>query len=197
MNKFPLILGSQSDRRREILCFFSIPFQQVTSDFDESSIPFEGNPYEYVQLLSKGKSEALASIYPENLLLTADTVVYKGGRSYGKPNDGEELFQFLEELENDWHTVLTSLTLRYKEKVFHQTEKTRVLFNSITKANMHAYRDHLPWQDKAGGYMIQGAGSLIVKQIDGCYYNVMGLPINTLKDLLLEVDVDLWDFLKK
>jgi septum formation protein len=196
MSKLPLILGSQSARRKEILSFFSIPFKQVPSDFDENSIPFNGNPLEYVKVLSDSKAMALASLYPDNLLLTADTIVYKDGKSYGKPANEEELFRFLRELEGQWHSVFTSLTLRDGQHAFQQTEETRVLFNPISESQMKFYCNYLPWQDKAGGYMIQAAGGVIVKRIEGCYYNVMGLPINSLRELLTKAGIDLWNYLK-
>lgn len=197
MNNFPLILGSQSPRRREILSFFAIPFQQIPSNFDEDSIPFIGDPHEYVKLLSNSKADVLASLFPGNIILTADTIVYKNGKSYGKPANKSELFQFLCELEGQWHSVFTSLTLINGTSSFQQTEETRVLFNSFSKGQMELYAACLPWQDKAGGYMIQGTGSLVVKRIEGCYYNVMGLPINALRELLQKIGIDLWSFLKQ
>lgn len=196
MHKLPLILGSQSPRRKEILSFFSLPFKQISSNFDEDSIPFEGNPIEYVQLLSQAKAQVLADQYADNLILTADTIVYKDGKVYGKPVDQAELFQFIGELNDQWHSVFTSLTLQLGNQFFQQTEETRVLFNPIPDNQLELYHTFLPWQDKAGGYMIQSAGSLIVKRIEGCYYNVMGLPVNALRDLLLKFDIELWSYLK-
>lgn len=195
MNNPLIILGSQSPRRKEILSFFSLPFKQVSSCFDEASIPFQGDPYAYVIELSNGKAQALAQSYPESIILTADTVVYLNGKIYGKPVDEQELYTFLKELEGNWHEVFTGLTLRKGNQVYHQTEVTRVLFNSITDSQLESYSKNLPWQDKAGGYMAQLAGSLLVKRIDGCFYNVLGLPINALHDLLKQVDIDLWSYL--
>lgn len=197
MNRFPLILGSQSPRRKEVLSYFSIPFKQVSPNFDEDSILFKGDPYDYIKQLSDGKATSLASLFPNNLLLTADTIVYKGGKIYGKPANESEFYQYIRELEGQWHSVFTSLTLRNGPEVFQQTEETRVLLNNTNENQMKLYHNHLPWQDKAGGYMIQSTGSLIVKRIEGCYYNAMGFPVNTLRDLLMKVDIELWSFLKQ
>ena len=190
-----IILGSQSPRRKEILNFFSLPFEQISPDYDESLVPFQGDPQHYVKQLSDGKAQSLIINHPDQIILTADTIVYKDGKVYGKPEDKEQLYLFLRELQGTWHTVFTSLTLCKGSREYQQTEATRVLFNSITESQLHSYSKNLPWQDKAGGYMVQLAGSLIVKKIEGCFYNIMGLPINTLHDLLKKFSIDLWDFL--
>jgi septum formation protein len=191
----PLILGSQSPRRREILNFFDLPFEQVSSHFDEDLIPFRGNPEDYANQLAKGKVEALIPRFPHSLILTADTIVYQGGKIYGKPQDEQESFQHLKQLVGHWHSVFTGLALRKGSQIFQTIEETRVLFNSLTDEQIRIYHETLPCADKAGGYMIQEAGSLIVRRIDGCYYNVLGLPINGLCRLLQQVDIDLWKHL--
>jgi septum formation protein len=187
-----LILGSQSPRRKEILSFFSLPFQQVSPHFDEEAVVFKGDPIEYVNTLAKGKLESLAKDFPEQILLTADTVVYREGNIYNKPADEEEAFQILKQLVGNWHSVYTGIAVQYQGKLFQAAEETQVLFNSLTDEQIHTYYHRLPYKDKAGGYSIQQAGSLIVKKIDGCFYNVMGLPINTLRDLLNKAGIDLW-----
>jgi septum formation protein len=191
-----LILGSQSPRRKEILNYFLLPFRQVSSSFDEEAIEFQGDPIAYAHLLSKGKGEILFYKFPQNLILTADTIVYREGKIYGKPKDEEEAFLNFKELGGNWHTVYTSLTLRYQETEKQAIEETRVLFNNLTDQQIKMYYKTLPYQDKAGGYTIQGAGSLIVNKIEGCYYNVMGLPLNSLRNLLLQFGIDLWNHLK-
>lgn len=195
MKNRQLILGSESPRRREILSSFAIPFKQVSSYFDEASVPFQGDPREYVKQISQGKSASLAPLFPNDIILTADTIVYKSGKAYGKPVDEDELYRFLKQLEGEWHSVFTSLTLREGSTVYEQTEETRVLFNHLSDRQMELYRHRLPWQDKAGGYMIQSAGSLMIKRIEGCYNNVLGLPINALHDLLGKIGIDLWSYL--
>jgi len=195
MTSSPLILGSQSPRRKEILSFFSLPFIQVSPNFDESLLPFNGDPQTYVKQLSDGKAHSLIDSYPHEIILTADTIVYKEGKVYGKPKNKQELYLFIKELQGSWHTVFTSLTVRQGSKEYQKTEATQVLFNSISESQLASYSKRIPWQDKAGGYMVQLAGSLIVNKIEGCFYNIMGLPINTLHELLKEVSIDLWNFL--
>ncbi|MEI8125973.1 MAG: Maf family nucleotide pyrophosphatase [Parachlamydiaceae bacterium] len=194
MNK--LILGSQSPRRKEILSYFSLPFEQITPLFDEDSVLFSGDPVAYVSLIAEGKGNALREHFPNKLILTADTTVYKEGKIYGKPVNTEEAFQALSELAGTWHSVFTGVSLCFGEKTWTRHEETRVLFNTLTPEEIRHYHAKLHWSDKAGGYAIQMAGGLAIQKIDGCYYNAMGLPINTVRHLLLNVGIDLWDYLK-
>lgn len=190
------ILGSQSPRRREILSFFGIPFDQVSSTFDEDIVPYDGDPLEYAKILSRGKAQNLSEQFPEALILTADTIVERNGKLYGKPRSKEEGFSFLKELTGDWHNVYTAVTIRKGDHEVSDIELTRVNFNHLTDAQIHHYLDTLHCYDKAGSYAIQQSGGLIVRKIEGCYYNVMGLPINTVWPLLKEFGIDLWDHLK-
>lgn len=196
MTMKPIILGSGSPRRKEILGYFSLPYQQVTSNFDENSIPFEDDPKRYVLELSLGKAEALVAKHPDDVILTADSVVYREGKVYGKPDDEEDAFRSLSSLNGHWHSVFTGVTLLQGGAVYQGVEETKVLFNHLTEEQIRHYHSRIHWQDKAGGYAIQMAGGLLVKRIDGCYYNVMGLPINTVRSLLGEVGIELWDYLK-
>lgn len=191
-----LILGSQSPRRKEILSYFSLPFEQISPHFDESSIPFRGNPEEYVCLLSDGKAASLHSQYPQAVILTADTIVCRNHKIYQKPKTQEEAFQAFSELVGEWHSVYTGVTLCYNGKIYRQWEETRVLFNFLTPDEIRHYHSKIHWADKAGGYAIQMAGGLIVKRIEGCYYNVMGLPINTVRELLKKIGIELWHYVK-
>lgn len=191
-----LILGSQSPRRKEILSYFALPFEQAKPQFDEESVPFNGDPRDYVCAISGGKSAELLQKFPDAIIITADTTVYREGKIYGKPVNAEEAFQYLSELVGQWHSVFTGVTVRRGNTVYHDAEETRVLFNPLTPEEIRHYHTKLHWSDKAGGYAIQMAGGLIVRKIDGCYYNVMGLPINTLRTLLQKFGIELWEYLK-
>lgn len=192
-----LILGSQSPRRKDVLSFFNLPFRQVSPSFDEDAVPFEGNPIEYVNTLSKGKALSLQDRFLNQAILTADTVVYKEGKIFNKPKDKQEAHQHLRELAGRWHSVFTGLTLSYAHQAWQQVEETRVQFNPLTEQQIYLYQHALCCTDQAGGYMIQGAGSLVVKRIEGCYYNVLGLPVNALHELLLKIGIDMWEHLIK
>ena len=191
-----IILGSGSPRREEILRFFSVPFTQISSSFDEESVLFKGDPIDYVQTLSQKKAENLSITYRDRIILTADTIVFHKGVVYNKPKSLEEAVAFLQTLSGNWHSVFTSLSLFHEGSIKTQTEETKILFHELTLDQIHKYLSHINFLDKAGGYAIQQGGSLIVKKIEGCYYNVMGLPLTSLKEILWSVGIDLWQHMK-
>ncbi|MGM0439765.1 MAG: Maf family protein [Chlamydiota bacterium] len=194
MNK-KLILGSQSPRRREILGYFSVPFEVASPNFDEDSVIFNNNPHDYVCQLSSGKAASLAAKYPDDIILTADTIVYCHGKIYTKPKDSEDAFRILCDLAGNWQSVFTGLTVRCGDEEYSDSEETKVLFHSPSPDKLRLYHQQLHCDDKAGGYAVQQSGSIIVKKIDGCFYNVMGMPINTTQKLLAIMGIDLWDYL--
>lgn len=192
-----LILGSRSPRRKEIMSYFTLPFTQVSSTFREESVPFDGKPAHYVIEVSKGKGDDLQSKFPDNLILTADTIVFRDGKIYGIPDNERQAFETLHALEGKWHEVYSGVTLIGNGRIDHGYAKTRVLLNSLTKPEIEQYLVHKIWTDKAGGYAIQKSGGLLVNQIEGCFYNVMGFPINVIQRLLLKQGIDLWNYVKE
>lgn len=192
-----IILGSASPRRKEILGYFTLPFEQVASDFDEDAVAFTGDPQAYASHLAVQKGTVLASRFPEDLIITADTVVYHNGKIYNKPKDEAEAYGFLKALSGEWHQVFTAVAVFRNGQPHVGVEGTKILFNTLSDENINNYLHHFNFTDKAGGYAIQQGGCMAVARIDGCYYNAMGLPVNTLRHLLLKVDIDLWHFLKR
>jgi septum formation protein len=190
-----LILGSQSPRRKEILNYFALPFVQIPSAFDEDTVEFRGDPGKYAQELSVKKAQELARRFPEDAILTADTVVYLGGKIYNKPKDEHEAFSMLRTFSGNWQQVFTAVTVQKDKAVFSAYEETKILFHPLTDEQIHLYLRSSSFLDKAGGYAIQGTGSILVSRIDGCYYNVMGLPVTLVQQLLLKVGIDLWKHL--
>lgn len=191
-----LILGSNSPRRREILNFFSIPFKQLSPDFDEDTVEFRGNAAVYAKETAEGKARALMQRFPNIPILTADTVVHMGGKVFLKPESLDEAYNMLKELSGKEHEVFTGVAVGFKNELFSDVEESRVLFHELTEDQIRNYHQYSSPLDKAGGYAIQKGGSLVVKRIEGCYYNIMGLPIQTVRRLLLKVGIDLWDYLK-
>lgn len=176
--------------------FFSLPFVQVSSDFDEDSILFQGDPKKHAMLLSQKKAEAIAPRFPEEVILTADTVVFCKDKLYNKPRDEHEAREFLSTFAGNWQSITTGVTVRKGSQVHTDFEETRLLFHPLSPDQIKKFHAHCYFLDKAGGYAIEKSGNLIVSRIEGCYYNVLGLPINTVQKLLLKVGIDLWDFLK-
>jgi len=196
-----LILGSQSPRRREILSAFSIPFKQASPPFIEESVafkeePINSNPITYVSTLSRGKALSLAAQFSHLPILAADSIVFIEDQLYEKPKDLEDAFNLLMHLQGKWHSVFTGVTVLKGHEEYTAVEETRVLFNPLTPAQARIYHANTVWADKSGGYGIQSAGGLLVRKIEGCYNNVMGLPVNVVRELLLKVGIDLWDYIK-
>ena len=189
-----LILGSQSPRRREILGYFALDFDAISPDFDEKSLAFDGDPVNYVKALAEGKGASFQK--PDDLILTADTIVYRNGQIFHKPRDAEEGFGSLRSLAGHTHSVFTGVSVRQGDRVMSEVEKARVTFNPLSDEQIRGYQSALHCADKAGGYAIQGAGGLIVRRIEGCFTNVMGLPIQTVNRLLEAFGLSLWDHLK-
>lgn len=187
-----IILASQSPRRQEILSFFKIPFTTQVSGFDESLIHFNGDPAKYVMKQSLCKAQTLLPRHEDSLILSADTTVYLKGKIYEKPSSKEQALIFLNELCGNTHFVYTGVSILYKNKIFQDVCETKVTFIEATTLQKNSYLDIVYPLDKAAGYAIQGAGSLMIKKIDGCYYNVMGLPIQTLSHLFAKCGIDLW-----
>ncbi len=191
-----LILGSQSPRRKEIMNFFSVPFVQIPSAFDEDSIAFVGDPVAYAQELSIKKAQDLATKFPNDAILTADTVVFFEGNIYNKPKDESEAFSMLRKFSGKWQQVFTAVTVQKNNQAHSGFAETKILFNALTDQQIRLYHSSCSYLDKAGAYAIQQAGSILVSRIEGCYYNVMGLPVNTVRELLSEIDIDLWKHLR-
>ena len=124
-----LILASQSPRRREILNFFAAPFIQVSSDFDETQVPFRGDPVAFVSEVSKRKVLCLQERYLDHPILAADTIVYRDNRLFMKPDSLEEAFLMLSELSGKEHSVFTGVSVAYGDKYFTEVEESRVFFS--------------------------------------------------------------------
>ena len=190
-----MILGSSSPRRKEVLQFFSIPFVVAPSDFDESTISFKGDVESFVREISEKKGEALLKEFSDDVIITADTVVELEGEILLKPRNLDEARAALKKLSGKTHSVISGVAVHKGEKVFSDVEQTFVTFNTLSDKQIEIYLKADHGRDKAGSYGIQEMGSLLVKGIEGSFYNVIGLPVNTLNALLNHFGIDLWDAL--
>lgn len=193
----PLILGSQSPRRKEILNFFSIPFTCVNPVFDEDAWPFHGDPVRYVNELALEKGYSLQESYPEAIILTADTTVYLNGKVYNKPESEEKAIQLLRAMAGSSFSVYTGVAAIGSGIKAVTAVETKVFVNPLTEKQIQQYHQKMYCFDLAGGYAFHlKSGNLIINRIEGCYYNVMGLPISGLCQVLSQAGIDLWDHLK-
>jgi septum formation protein len=175
------ILASGSPRRREILNSLGWTFEVVVPDTDESMIPGE-TPRGMALRLAAAKASAVRG---EVLTIGADTVVDVDGTALGKPVDRGDARRMLKKLSGRTHMVHTGVAVaRSGEILASGAETTDVTFGDLSDAEIAEFADSGDGDDKAGAYAIQGRGALLVRRIEGCYYNVVGMPVFMLKELL-------------
>jgi len=184
-----IILASKSPRRKEILENLKIDFKVLSADADESTDIAE--PKALVKELALRKAEAVKNLLIKNrqysddtVIIGCDTVVYSNGKILGKPKDRKDAFQMLKELSGKCHTVTSGIALVKKDKTLIDSETTTVFFDDITDGEIEEYVATGESDDKAGAYGIQGLASKFIKGIEGCYFNVVGLPVNLLHKML-------------
>lgn len=186
-----IILASASPRRREILNAVGIDFEVVKSDADESVVSKELDPSMYVQELALLKAtDAAGKLKAKNkkdmLIISADTVVVSDGKILGKPVDEEDAERILESLSGKTHTVITGICVTRLNDAFSvcRSVSTKVRFRNLSKDEIRRYISTKEPMDKAGAYGIQGRGALLTDGIEGDYFNVVGLPVSNLCELL-------------
>ncbi len=180
-----LILASQSPRRKELLGLFHIPFTVKVADIDEAMDPAKP-PAEEVARVSRAKAEAVARD-DQDVIIAADTIVVLQNRVLGKPADPQAAFEMLRALSGRDHQVMTGVTVLCGDRVLTHTEITDVHFRALTDSEIRAYVATGEPMDKAGAYGIQGGAALFAEKLAGDYYNVMGLPVCRLWQMLQQV----------
>ena len=184
-----LILASASPRRAEILRDAGYPFTVLSSAIDETPYP-EESPEDLVLRLAQTKADLTAarSLGPA-ILIAADTEVVLDGQIFGKPRSSEDARGMLEKLSGRTHTVLTGVALvRLPDDERRSfVESTRVEFASLSEEEITRYLSTGEPYDKAGGYAIQGYAARYIPRIEGCYFNVVGLPLARLQHALTEL----------
>lgn len=185
-----LILGSASPRRQELIrTIWFDEIEIVSSNMDEYFS--EDIPKEYVaEFLSIEKSNNLFSHLKleSDILITADTVVLIDQQILNKPQDRNDAIRMLKMLSNNSHTVITGVTIRNLDTMHSFSEKTKVYFQNLTREQIEFYIDRFHPYDKAGSYGVQDfIGMMGVRRIEGCFYNVMGLPTSELYKRLVQL----------
>jgi len=197
----PFVLASGSPRRRELLSRLlgESGFQWAATGFDEDAAPGRiESPAAMALRIADGKREAWTrerahGDLADCLVLSADTVVELDGRILGKPRDPDDARRMLRTLSGRRHEVVTGLSLAYvregrAECLLRHAETTGVVFADLSDDLVDWYVSTGEPMDKAGAYGIQGHGALLVERIEGCYYNVMGLPLRRLFEMLLKIE---------
>lgn len=190
MNNF--ILASSSPRRIEILKALKLDFDIIPSNYEE--VITQMAPQKLVCEFSRCKAEEVSLRVPnDRIIIAADTIVCKDDEILGKPKTRCEAFEMLKKLSGSEHKVITGICIINKRSntVLQDYEETIVHFKELSDQEINDYIDCGESLDKAGAYGIQGFGSIFVKKIDGCYFNVVGLPIFKLNVLLGKMGVNL------
>jgi septum formation protein len=176
----PLVLASKSPRRHELLRAVGLPFRVIVREGLET-YPDELAGAEIAAYLAERKAEAYEDLSKENLILTADTIVWQNRQVLGKPADRKDAIRILTSLSGSTHEVITGVCLFHQEIKIVFTETTHVTFSPISKERIEWYVDNFPIMDKAGAYGVQDwIGLAGVSRIEGDFYTVMGLPVNRL-----------------
>lgn len=181
-----IILASQSPRRKELLAELGLQFSTVSLDIDES---FDRDQFKKEQItayLSAKKAKAYSAIQPNDLIITSDTTVWLDDESLEKASNREEAYEMIKKLSGKTHSVYTSVTIRSIEKEVTFSDETQVTFAELSDEEIYFYIDHYKPFDKAGAYGVQEwIGYIGVDNMNGSYFNVMGLPTHKLyKELM-------------
>lgn len=180
-----VILASQSPRRKELMGLFHIPFTVRVSDADETMAP-NLSPAEAVAQVSRRKAEAV-SCQADDVVIAADTIVVLGSQILGKPRDEADASRMLHLLSGRDHQVMTGMTVLRGDQALVCTEITDIHFRPLSDREIDAYIRTGEPMDKAGSYGIQGGAALFADRMHGDYYNVMGLPVCRLGQLLRQI----------
>lgn len=184
------ILASASERRQELLGRIIDDFDIVISSFDENSVIFDNDIEKYVKILAEGKAKDVSNkLEGDNIIIAADTIVVLDNKILGKPKSEIDAFNTLQALSGRIHKVYSAIAVlnTKNNKLITRCLYTEVEFDNLTNEEINQYIMTKEPLDKAGSYGIQGLGGVFVKRINGCYYNVVGLPLNELKNILKEI----------
>ncbi len=184
-----VILASQSPRRKELLGLFRIPFTVRVADIDETMDP-NAAPADEVARVSHLKALAVDR-GEDDLVIAADTIVVCQGKMLGKPHSPQEAHQMLKLLSGRDHQVMTGMTVLRGEQAVVCTEVTDLHFRELSDEEIDAYVATGEPMDKAGSYGIQGGAALFCPRMEGDYYNVMGLPVCRLSEILKQLAPEL------
>jgi septum formation protein len=188
LSKYRIILASKSARRQQLMRELGIDFEIVLKDFDES-FPDGLTGEEIAGYVAANKARSFAADLKKNeIIITADTIVWCRGKVLGKPVDSFDAIKMLQEISGRTHEVITGVSVLTMDKNVTFTESTRVTFAEMTESEIHYYVEKYAPYDKAGAYGIQEwIGLAACSHIDGSYFNVVGLPVHRLYQELKKI----------
>ncbi len=184
LNNTKIILASASPRRKELLEGLGIDFEVIPSNVDES-FSSELNPKLVPEYLAELKANSLKALYPDSTIISADTIVLTGNEILNKPANKNEAIEMLQKLSGKMHLVITGVCILVNETKYLFSDTTEVYFKVLDKNEIEYYVEKFKPYDKAGAYGVQEwIGYIAVEKIIGSFYNVMGLPVNKVYEIL-------------
>ena len=181
-----IVLASSSPRRKELLQQLGLDFEIYSPDIDESVHENE-LVHHYVERLAREKAQTVLKLFPEAIVIAADTSLGLDGQIIGKPESKNHAFEIWKQLSGRWHDVFSGLCVATQQQMLSQVVQTQVEFQHLTTQDMEDYWTTGEPVGKAGGYAIQGIASQYIPQIQGSYSNVVGLPLYEFAQLLKRV----------
>ncbi len=184
-----LVLASRSPRRYDLMTGMGLEFDVVPASEEAERRAQHDNPFLLPEIAARFKCEEVSSRLADSTVIAADTVVIVDNTILNKPVDDEQAFRFLEKLSGRTHTVVTGLAIQNRSSGLDvsASESTQVTFRRLDADEIKNYIDTGEGRDKAGSYAAQGLGAGLIRSIDGCFYNVVGLPVYLLYELLRKV----------
>jgi septum formation protein len=184
-----LVLASRSPRRYDLMTGMGFEFEVVPASEMAERRARHDDPFELPAVAARLKCEEVSEARPESTVVAADTVVILDGTILNKPADDDQARRFLSALSGQTHTVVTGLAIQNRRSGvdLSASESTRVTFRSLGEDEITSYINTGEGRDKAGSYAAQGLGCSLIRSIDGCFYNVVGLPMYLLYELLRKV----------
>ena len=185
-----IVLASGSPRRQELLRRIGITDFDIRVPETDEHYPAGLSPAQTVEYISREKADAAAKLCtPEEIVITADTMVFLNDQRLGKPHDEADALRMLMEIQGRRHTVCTGVTVRQGNCILTESEETGVVFRPASESELRAYIATGEPMDKAGAYGVQGKGALLVERLEGDFFNVMGLPVLRLSRMLLRFGI--------
>lgn len=181
-----IVLASRSPRRRDILAGLGFDFDVDPPGEEAEQGVVCDDVFALAEVLARRKLAEVAPRHPGAVVVAADTVVIHQGVSLDKPRDDAEATAFLRRLSGTTHSVMTGVAVAANGRGVSGVERTEVTFRSLGEEEIAAYVASGEGRDKAGSYAAQGLGAALIRRFDGCFYNVVGLPVALLFDLLRE-----------
>ena len=187
-----IVLASGSPRRRELLEMLGVKNLVIMPARGEEIVPSNTEPGEIVEILAEAKAREVSELWTENdVVIAADTIVWIDGTLLGKPHSRTDAEKMLSKLSGRTHEVYTGVCVIHGGKIVTEHERTLVSFRELSKEEINSYIETGEPMDKAGAYAAQGKGALFVNHLDGDFFNVMGLPVCRLGEILKNNGVDI------